>query len=135
MTVNFNTAPMTSYNIGNVLCQSKSGAIANGTRFLNQSSSINFKTGRNKLITGVLEKQGKDFADIYSYIFRAGSKIGSSFSKVEKLARNGNASKTFLVNGIRRLKISHKAGKLAGITLYNSKGVKLGLNFLKKIVK
>lgn len=133
MDVNFNAAPIVSHNIGDTLLQSKSGTISQGKRFINESRDINFKTGKVKQITGVLEKQGNYFSDIYSNIFRRHSTIGSQFAKVEKLAKNGNATKTFLFGGLRRLKMSYNAGKLSGITLYNSKGLKLGGKLLRAL--
>ncbi len=134
MAVSFNTTPILSQNIGETLLQSRSGAISGGERFINESHEINFKTGKTKQITAVLNKQGDYFSDIYSNIFRKHSKVGSPFAIVEKYARNGNGTKTLLFNGSRRLKLSYDAGKFAGITLYNSKGLKLGAKFLKALL-
>lgn len=134
MAVSFNSAPITTSEIGNTMLQSRSGAISGGNRFINESREVNFKTGRFKNITGVLEKQGNNYSDIYSHIFRSHVKVGNPLGKVEKYARNGNGTKTFLFNGIRRLKLSYKSGKFAGLTLYNSKGLKLGEKLLKALL-
>ncbi len=134
MTVTFNTSPENLHYFGNTLHKSKSGTISGGSKYINETVDMNFKSGKTKKITSVLRKNGKDFSDIYSNIYRTHTKEGSSLKVIEKLSKNGNATKTYALGGVRRLKISHKAGRLAGVTLYNSKGLKFGFS-LPKLLK
>ena len=62
------------------------------------------------------------------------SNVNSPFGITERVAKNGNNTRTYSINGIRRLKISNKACKFVGITLYDSKGLKLG-SHIKKFFK
>lgn len=130
----YQNAPVQSYVAGDSIAHHRSGTIANGQKFINDSISTNCKNGKRTAIIGLLEKNGQDFSDIYSNIFRRKTRIGSPFGVTERLARNGNNTRTYTINGIRRLKIARKSEKFAGITLYNLKGLKLG-SALKKFFK
>lgn len=134
MITTFKDSPIYSYNIGSCVTHYREGTIAGGQKFINESFTTDYKNCKRKEITGLIEKQGDSFPDIYSNFFRRKLKFNSPFGVTERLARNGNNTRTYSINGIRRLKIARKSEKFAGITLYNSKGLKLG-SALKKFFK
>lgn len=134
MITTFKDSPIYSYNIGSCVTHYREGTIAGGQKFINESFTTDYKNCKRKEITGLIEKQGDSFPDIYSNFFRRKFKFNSPFVITERVAKNGNNTRTYSINGIRRLKISNKACKFVGITLYDSKGLKLG-SHIKKFFK